>query len=114
MGSSTSSASLASRLVIQHIRILPGTRKKLSEVARQLGIRYNPTGRILDLCVDLIQAQAGSQRPGKRRGYGSVPVAVVRLIRVSKEKTAVLALEHRIAESMVSAIRQRKRYAWVR
>ncbi len=102
-----------SRWIVQRVRIAPGTGRKLAVVAKSLGFHYNPTGRLLDLCADLIAASAGSM-VGRRAGYGSVPVATVRAIRRSKDKVAVIALEHRVSEAMVSKIRARLRYAWVR
>ena len=98
---------------MQRIKILPATARKLAVVAKTLGFRYRATGRLLDLCADLIAASAGSM-VSRRAGYGSVPVATVRAIRRSKDKVAVIALEHRVSEAMVSKIRARLRYAWVR
>lgn len=99
--------------IVQHVRILNVTWRKLKIVAKTLGFHYNPIGRLLDMCADLIVSNATFMSL-PRRGYGSVPAATVRAIRRSREKIAVMSLEHGVSEAMCSKIRARKRYRWVR
>jgi len=100
-------------MIVQHIRILPVTARKLAAVAKSVGIRTNISGRLLDSCADLIAAHAASMAL-PRSGYGGIPAATVRSIRRSREKIAVMALEYGVSEAMCSKIRARLRYRWVR
>lgn len=87
--------------------------RKLSVVAKNLGLRWNPTGKLLEMCADLIAAQAQSLA-GSQRGYGRLSAASVRAIRRSKDKRIAIAAEHGISEAMVCSIRARVTYRWVR
>ena len=103
----------ASAFIVQRIKILPKTARTIGAVAKSLGIRYRATGVLLDMCADLIAANAASMSR-RRVGYGSVPPDVVKAIRRSKDKIAAIASEHRVSEAMVCRIRSRTRYAWVK
>lgn len=103
-----------SRLIVQHPRIHKETARSLAHIGKSLGWRYNVTGRLLDMCVGLMAAYALSYPHRAPEGYGRLTVEAVRLIRRSKEKVAVLALEHGISEGMVGEIRARRSYRWVR
>lgn len=79
-----------------------------------MGFRYNFTGRLLDLCADLIVANARSFPITRPRGYGRLSPGCVREVRKSQEKIASIAAEHDISEAMVIKIRARQCYRWVR
>lgn len=96
------------------IAVLPITNRKLSVVAKSLGMRYNPTGRLLDICVDMMAVTAESMRPSRQKGYGRLSKDKVKAIRRSRDKIAVIALENGISEAMVVKIRARKCYKWIR
>ncbi len=94
--------------------MLPITDRKLSKVAKSLGLRFNATGRLLDMCADMMAVTAMSMWPLRSKGYARLKASEVRAIRKSKDKIAVIALENKISEAMVMNIRQRKCYKWVR
>lgn len=100
-------------MIVQRIRFLDSTNRKLSAVAKSLGLRWNPTGKLLDMCADLISESARSMTP-KQRGYGRLTAREVRAIRSSKEKRLAVAVAHGISEAMVCSIRARRTYSWVR
>ncbi len=101
------------RSVYQRTKISPGTGRKLGDLAKSLGIRYNATGRLLDLFVDIMVAAAGSVRLPAARGYGRLSAVQVRAIRRSTEKLDAIAAEHGVSHSLVVRIRARTAYRWV-
>ncbi len=114
MPSSQSASAHARRAIVRRITISPGAGKKLGPILKSLGFRYNGYGRLLELCADLIADKAESMSRVKVKGYGRLLPDEVRAIRKSKDKLAVIALEHHVSEVMVSKVRARKVYRWVR
>lgn len=104
----------ASTLIHKRIAILPITNRKLNVVVKSLGMRFNPVGRLLDICVDMMAVTAESMRPSRQKGYGRLSKAAVLAIRRSKDKIAVIALETGVSEAMVIKIRAKKCYKWIR
>lgn len=104
----------ASKLIHMRIAVLPITNRKLNVVIKSLGMRFNPVGRLLDICADMMAVTASSMMPSRQKGYGRLSKDTVKGIRRSKEKIAVIALENKISEAMVVKIRARKCYKWIR
>lgn len=103
-----------SRLIHQRVTFSVGTGRKLTELARLFGLHYNPTGHLLDLLVDVMKDSAEKAKIKPQKGYGSIAPATIRIIRRSKDKIAVIAIETGVSEAMVSKIRSRLRYKWVK
>lgn len=90
--------------------------KMLRKTAKTIGIRYNPFGVLLEMFADNIfkdaYLMAIFNKPSKI--YAKMREEDVKSIRSSRMKHIAIAAKYYISESMVSKIKSRKIYAWVK
>lgn len=90
--------------------------KMLKKAAKSIGVRYNPLGVLLEMFADTICRDAPLEVLFHKpiNNYSKMGETDVRSIRRSNMKHIAIAAKYNISESMVSKIKSRKLYAWVK
>jgi hypothetical protein len=88
--------------------------KMLKGTARLIGIRYNPLGVLLEMFANIICRDASLEVLFYQKKYCKLSEAEILLIRRWNVKHIAIAARYNISESMVSKIKSRKLYAWVK